>query len=323
MDERRRINNGRELLAVELEGIEAVRDRLDGAFSQAIDLMHGRRGKLVVVGMGKSGIVGRKFAATLTSTGNPAVFLHPAEGLHGDLGIVQRGDVALVLSNSGSSPEVVELLEALKRLSVPVIALTAVTDSPLGRVAEVVLDVAVPKEACPMGLAPTASTTATLALCDALAVVLLEEAGFTSEDFGHLHPGGALGRRLRRVEDLMHTGADVPTVPQDAPVREALVEMTGKRLGITGVLDGEGRLVGVITDGDLRRALERHRDDLLDRTAGDLMTDAPKTIRPSALAETAIARMDEHRITCLFVSNGDGRPIGAIHLHDLLRGEVR
>lgn len=309
----------REVLELEIEGIAALRDRLDAGFGRAVDLLRGRRGKIVVIGMGKSGIVGRKFAATLTSTGSPAVFLHPAEGLHGDFGIVQRGDVAVVISNSGASTEIISLLGGLKRLEVPVIAMTADAGSPLGRAADEILDVSVPREACPLNLAPTTSTTATLALCDALAVVLLEELGFTPEDFGHLHPGGALGRRLRRVHELMHEGDAMPLVREDTPMPEVLVVMTERRLGIAGVVAADGRLSGVITDGDLRRALE-NRPDLLQTRAAEIMTHEPKTVPPHVLAQAALGRLEAHKITCLFVVDDAGKPVGVLHLHDLLRG---
>lgn len=314
-----RLSRAREVIDIEIEGLLAVRDRLDGAFAEAVDRIRSRSGKIVVIGMGKSGIVGRKAAATLSSTGSPAVFLHPAEGLHGDLGLVQRGDVAIVISNSGASPEIVEIIAALKRLDVPIIALTAVPESPLGRAGDLLLAITVPREACPMGLAPTTSTTATLALCDALAVVLLEEAGFTAEDFGHLHPGGALGRKLRRVSELMHRGPALPLVGEQTSMREVLVTMTTGRFGTAGVVDRENRLVGIITDGDLRRALAAD-EGLLGRTAAEVMTRAPRTIEPTALVQTALARLEQHKISALFVIDDDGRPVGLIHLHDLLGG---
>lgn len=314
-----RLRRAREVIDVEIEGLLAVRNRLDEAFAEAIERIRSRKGKIVVIGMGKSGIVGRKAAATLSSTGSPAVFLHPTEGLHGDLGLVQRGDVAIVISNSGASPEIVEIIAALKRLDVPIIAMTAVPESPLGRAGEVLLAITVPREACPMGLAPTSSTTATLALCDALAVVLLEEQGFTAEDFGHLHPGGALGRKLRRVSELMHSGPALPIVGEQTSMREVLVTMTTGRLGTAGVVDHEGRLVGIITDGDLRRALAAD-EGLLARTAAEVMTRGPRTIEPTALVQTALARLEQHKISALFVIDNDGRPLGLIHLHDLLGG---
>ncbi len=321
MNNDRRLDLARSVLEIEIDGVRQVYDRLSGAFVEAVDRLLARTGKIVVIGMGKSGIVGRKLAATLTSTGNPAVFMHPAEGLHGDLGIVQQGDAAIVISNSGSSSEIIDVLEALKRIGVSIIGLTANLDSPLGSIADTVLDISVPREACPMGLAPTASTTAALALGDALAVVLLEESGFTEEEFGHLHPGGALGRRLRRVREVMHQGDDIPAVHMDAPMQDVLVEMTSKRLGIAGILDNDNQLVGIISDGDLRRALEKD-PDVLSKTAAQVMTGSPKTIAPDTLTVSALATMERFEITCLFVVDTDRTPIGAIHLHDLLKSRA-
>jgi len=315
------LTRARMVLDTEIEALTAVAARLDERLAIAVNLLASRRGKVVVIGIGKSGIVGRKCAATLTSTGTPAVFLHPVEGMHGDLGIVQRGDVAIVISNSGESPEIVEILKALKRLRIPLIALTGKPHSTLAEHAEVVLDAGVPREACPMGLAPTSSTTAALALCDALAVVLLEVAGFTSDDFAERHPSGALGRRLRRVDELMHRGEAIPLVGPDTPMRDVLVEMTSKRLGVAGVAVAQ-QLRGVITDGDLRRALADH-DDFLAHPAEALMTRKPKTITADALAETALAQMEGWAITVLFVTDDAGYVQGVVHLHDLLRGEVR
>jgi arabinose-5-phosphate isomerase len=277
---------------------------------------------VIVTGVGKSGIVCRKIAATLASTGTPAFFLHAGEGSHGDLGTLVRGDVVLAVSNSGESAEVLSLLPLARRLGLPLIAVCGNLDSTLARSADVVLDVSVPEEACPLGLAPTASTTATMALGDALAIALLEERGFSAEDFALLHPAGALGRRLLRVEELMHRGGEVPLVPERAAFTDTLVEMTSKRLGVTGVVNGAGELVGVITDGDLRRKLER-TVDLRTLSARDLMTTAPKTIGGGALAAEAVAIMERHAITSLFIlAAGSRRPAGVIHLHDLLRAGV-
>lgn len=312
-----RIDLAKSVIDIEIEGLRRVTQNLGASLSQAVDLLQRRRGKIVVIGIGKSGIVGRKLAATLTSTGSPAVFLHPAEGLHGDLGIVQRGDACILISNSGSNPEIVDLLEPLKRLGVPLIAFTSNQDSVLAKNSNVVLDISVPMEACPMGLAPTASTTAALALGDALAVVLLEESGFTPEDYAYLHPGGALGRKLKRVRDVMQKGEALPTVKLETPMPHVLVEMSLKRLGITAVVDSDGRLVGAISDGDLRRGLERD-PNLLSKTAGQAMSPKPKTVSANALAAAAIEQMEEHKITVLFVADERGAPIGAVQLHDLL-----
>jgi len=275
---------------------------------------------VVVSGLGKSGLVCRKIASTLASTGTPALFLHAAEGLHGDIGMLTRGDVLLAVSNSGST-EVLALLAPARRLGLPVVAMTGDPASQLGRSADVVLDVSVAEEACPLGLAPTASTTATLALGDALAIALLERRGFGAEDFGTLHPGGALGRRLRRVDELMHVGDEMPLVAGTASMGDALREMSLKRLGLTGVVATDGTLAGIITDGDLRRAVQTHRD-LLSLSAAALMTRTPKTVPAGALAESALSLMEQYAITALFILDGDGRPAGVLHLHDLLRAGV-
>lgn len=311
----------RRVFAIEGAALEAIAARLDASFTQALDLMHACRGKVVVTGMGKSGIIGRKIAATLTSTGTPALFLHAAEAAHGDAGVSVKGDVVIALSTSGET-EVIRLLPLIKRLGLPLIAMTGNPDSTLGRAADVVLDVGISEEACPMGLAPTASTTATLVMGDALAVALLERKGFGPDDFAVLHPAGALGRRFLAVRDLMHTGAGVPIVHEHTPLREAILEMTGKRLGVTAVTDDGGRLIGVITDGDLRRVLER-AVNVDTAQAAQVMSRGPKTIEAEALAARAVAIMEQHSITSLFcVDPADGRPLGVIHLHDLLKAGV-
>jgi arabinose-5-phosphate isomerase len=311
----------RRVLAIESAAIEALAARLDARFAGAVDLIAASSGKVVVTGMGKSGHVCRKIAATFASTGTPAFFLHSAEALHGDLGMLTRGDLLLAVSNSGETREILDLLPAAKRLALSIIALTGSPDSTLARAADVVLDVSVAEEACPMGLAPTASTTVTLALGDALAVALLEQRGFRSEDFASLHPAGALGRKLLRVADLMHTGAALPGVAVTAPMTEILLEIGAKRLGVTCVLDDRGRLAGIVTDGDLRRALAQP-DDIRARTAATVMNPHPKTIPADALAATAVATMERHSITSLVIVDAAGRPLGIIHLHDLLRAGV-
>jgi arabinose-5-phosphate isomerase len=326
-----RLARARRVLDVEAGAIAALRDRLDASFARALDVLLACRGKVVVTGVGKSGIVCRKIAATLASTGTPAFFLHAGEGSHGDLGSLERGDVLIAISHTGESEEVLRLLPVARRLSVPLIALSGDLDSTLAQSADVTLDVSVPEEACPLGLAPTASTTATMAMGDALAVALFEERGFSAEDFALLHPSGALGRRLRRVEDLMHRGEAVPLVPETASLRDTLVEMTSKRLGVTGVIDGAADLVGIVTDGDLRRGLESTAD-VRALTARDLMTrfrradragEPPMTIAGSALAAEAVAAMERHKITSLFIlADGSRRPVGVIHLHDLLRAGI-
>ena len=316
------VREARRVLAIEASAVAALADRLDARFDRALELLRLCDGKVVVTGMGKSGLICRKIAASLTSTGTPALFLHAAEAAHGDAGVFMKGDVVVALSSSGETDEILRLLPLIKRMDLPLIALTGETTSTLARAADVVLDVSVAEEACPMGLAPTASTTAALALGDALAVALLGRKGFGPQDFAVLHPGGTLGRRLQKVQDLMHTGDALPLVRLGTPFRDTLLEITGKRLGVTGVLDDEGALVGVITDGDLRRALERI-DDLRASTAADIMTRNPKTITAAALAEQAVALMERLSITSLFVLGEPHRkPAGIIHLHDLLRARV-
>jgi arabinose-5-phosphate isomerase len=294
---------------------------LDHNFARAVALVAGCKGKVVVTGLGKSGQICRKIASTLASTGTPAFFLHAVEGLHGDLGMLNREDVVLALSYSGET-DVIRLLPAIKRLALPLIAMTGEPNSTLGRAADVVLDASVGEEACPMGLAPTASTTVALALGDALAVAALERKQFRTEDFAGLHPGGNLGRRLMRIGELIHSGEGLPLVPERATLAETLREMSEKRLGITGVVDARGALVGVITDGDLRRALQRF-GELGARSAGALMTSNPKTVPVDALAEQALAIMERHGITSLFVLADPGpKPVGIVHLHDLLKAGV-
>jgi arabinose-5-phosphate isomerase len=316
-----RLDRARRVLGIESDALATLRDRIDERFARALDLLLACRGKVVVTGIGKAGLVGRKIAATFASTGTSAVFLHAAEASHGDAGTVAHGDVLLALSYSGET-EVLGLLPLVRRFGVPVIAVTGNADSSLARSADVVLDVSVADEGCPLGLAPMASTTTMVGLGDALAAVLLEERGFTQSDFALLHPGGALGRRLVRVEDLMRRGDEVPVVADTAPLRDVLVEMTSKRLGMTVVVDGAGALVGIVTDGDLRRALER-TGDVGRLVARDLMTRTPRTIAPSALGAQAWAIMEQHRITSLLVVAEDSRtPAGVVHLHDILRAGV-
>ena len=308
----------RRVLAIEARAIENLIDRLDENFVRAVELVSNCRGRVVVTGMGKSGIICRKIAATLSSTGTPSVFLHPAEALHGDLGMIVKDDAVIAVSNSGETDELVQLLETLKRLSVPLISLLGRTRSTLGNASDVVLDVSVDEEACPMGLAPTASTTALLALGDALAMAVLEKKGFTTEDFAVLHPRGQLGFKLRRVENLMHTGDELPRVKTDAPMRDVLYEMSRKGLGVTSVVDDKGKLVGVISDGDLRRQLETD-EALLSKKAGECMTRDPVTIGGQELATSALALIEERKITSLLVPDGNGGIAGIIHLHDLWR----
>ena len=318
-----RIARAARVLAVEASAIEGLRRKVDARFGKAVDLLKAAQGKIVVTGMGKSGLIARKIASTMASTGTPAFFLHSADGIHGDLGMVRRGDVVIALSNSGETEEIVRLLPVFQRMGLPVIALTGKPDSTLGRYADVVLDVGVPEEACPMGLAPTASTTAALAMGDALAVVLFEEKGFSEEDFARLHPGGALGRRLQTVADLMHTGDAIPMVASETPLKDALFVISAKRLGVTGVVDGEGNLAGVITDVDVRRATAAGVD-LFKTTAREVMSASPKRIGAAELAAAALRKMEEYSITSLFVFDAGSpmKPIGIVHIHDLLKAGV-
>ncbi len=310
------------VLRLEAEAILGLIPKLDASFERAVELLRRCAGRVIVTGMGKSGLVGRKIAATLASTGTPAYFLHPAEGVHGDIGMVARGDVVLALSNSGETDEVLAVLPPLKRLGVPIVLLTGNPTSTLARQCEVVLDVSVPEEACPMNLAPTSSTTAALAVGDALAMVLLELRGLRPEDYAALHPRGTLGwRALFRVADLMLTGEAVPLVGQTTPLRDVIVEMTKKRKGVTTVVDAAGRLVGVITDGDLRRLhLSGTPIDAL--SAGEVATREPKTIRGDDLAAKALEVMETWQITSLVIVDGESRPIGLIHMHDILRAKI-
>lgn len=307
----------RRVLEIEAAAIRSLADGLDSGFDAAVALLHGTTGRVVVTGIGKSGIVGQKIAATLASTGTPAFFLHPAEAIHGDLGMILAGDVVLALSHSGETEEVVALLPHVRRRGAKLVALTGRRASTLGREADAVVEAAIHEEACPLNLAPTASTAAQLAMGDALAMALSVEKGFRPEDFAALHPGGKLGKRFLRVSDLMHAGSDVPLVPPDAPMKDVVYEMSKKRLGITGVVDAEGRLAGVVSDGDLRRLLEREGEKAWSADAAFAMNRSPKTIAAGAFATEALRLMEEKKITSLFIVDGDGRPGGIVHLHDL------
>jgi arabinose-5-phosphate isomerase len=316
------LESARRTFDIEAAALGALRARLDGAFAAACRICLGCRGRVIVTGMGKSGHVARKIAATLASTGTPAFFLHPGEASHGDIGMITRGDVLLALSNSGETPELLALLPPLKRLATPLIALTGNAASTLALAADVHLDVGVPQEACPHNLAPTASTTAALVMGDALAVALLEARGFSADDFARTHPGGTLGRRLLlHVEDIMRRGDALPRVGVDTLVAEGLLEMTGKGLGMTAVLDKEQRVVGIFTDGDLRRALDR-RVDVHNATMQQVMTPGGRSIGARELAAAAAAQMELHRVTALLVTDSERRLIGALNVHDLLRAGV-
>jgi arabinose-5-phosphate isomerase len=314
------LSEGRRVLRSEAGAVAALADRLSHDFIEAVELLHRARGRIIVTGVGKSGIVARKVAATLTSTGTPATFLHPVDGLHGDLGIVSREDVGIFISKSGATSELAGLMEYLARLGVPVIALTGRVDSPLARHARLVLDCGVSQEACPLDLAPTSSTTAALAMGDALAMVLLQRKGFRSEDFARLHPGGALGRKLTlRVHDLM-VGEGYPEIPRDARMRDCIVPLAHMR-GTVPITDSDGRVVGVVTAGDLTRLMERD-EEFLDVPVEDVMTKAPRVTSPDQLAGAVVRVMEEHGIMALPVVDEGGRLMGVVHLHDLLRSGV-
>ncbi|MFN6999495.1 KpsF/GutQ family sugar-phosphate isomerase [Elioraea tepidiphila] len=312
------IAEARRVIETEAAALATLAAALDGSFGRALDRLAAVTGRIVVTGMGKSGHVGRKIAATLASTGSPALFVHPAEASHGDLGMIAPADAILALSNSGETPELSDILGYARRFAIPLVAVTSRADSTLARHADVALVLPAAPEACPMGLAPTTSTTLMLALGDAIAVALLARKGFSASDFRVFHPGGRLGQRLARVRDLMHAGAEVPLAPETTRMDEALVIMTAGRFGCLGLTDEAGRLSGIITDGDLRRHME---PGLLGRRAAEVMTRNPRTIGPDALGAEALRMMNERRITALFVVE-DGRPSGILHVHDLLRAGV-
>ncbi|HRQ81961.1 MAG TPA: KpsF/GutQ family sugar-phosphate isomerase [Azospirillaceae bacterium] len=308
----------RRVLDMEAAGLRLLADSLDDSFDRAVSLLHAVSGRIIVTGMGKSGHVGRKIAATLASTGAPSFFVHPAEASHGDLGMVTKADAVLALSNSGDTAELSDIIAYTRRFEIPLIGVTRRAPSTLADQADVLLLLPPAPEACPLGLAPTTSTTMTLALGDALAVALLEARGFTAADFRQFHPGGKLGQSLLLVTDVMHAGGDMPLCRLDAPLQEVILEMTGKRLGCVGVVDSDGRLAGVVTDGDLRRHLSH---EMMSASAESLMSRQPKTIRPKALAAEALGEMNKRQITSLFVVD-QGRPLGVVHIHDCLRAGV-
>jgi arabinose-5-phosphate isomerase len=312
------LDAGRRVLRIEAEALLALAEALDGSFERAVERLAKTRGRTVVTGMGKSGHIARKIASTLASTGTPALYVHPGEASHGDLGMITQDDAVLALSNSGETAELADIVAYTRRFSIPLLAVVGRAHSSLAEAADLALVLPARPEACPMGLAPTTSSTVMLALGDALAVALLERRGFGAREFSLLHPGGKLGKKLVRVEDLMHRGGALPLVTLDTPMSDVLLEMTAKRLGCVGVLDGMGVLTGIITDGDLRRHMQ---DGLLGRRATEIMTAAPRTIQPHALAAEAIRVMNECAITMLFVVEGK-RPVGALHLHDCLRAGV-
>ena len=313
------LDAGRRVLDIEARAVQALIQRLDSGFSEAVDLLYDCKGKVVVSGMGKSGLIGQKIAATMASTGTPSFFLHPAEGLHGDLGMVARRDLLIAISNSGETQEILQLLPFMERMGIPVVSIVGRMGSTLAKNSAVALDVSVAEEACSMGLAPTASTTAALAMGDALAVALLEKRGFKEQDFAQFHPGGTLGRRLLvKVRDLMHKGQGVPQVQEMVLGSEAILEMSAKKLGMTTVVSRTGALVGIITDGDLRRFLQQG-GDFSKVTAGSLASRRPKLIGPDELAAKAEEMMERYSITTLVVADSAKRIVGVVHLHDLLK----
>ncbi len=316
------LETARQVLRIEADAIAGLVTRLDETFDRAVDALESCQGRVVTSGMGKSGIICRKIAATFSSTGTPAMFLHPAEAVHGDLGMLARGDIVILVSNSGQTDELLRLLSTIKRLGLPLISLVGDVHSKLAEHSDLVLDIGVDREACAMGLAPTASTTVALALGDALAIALSQRKGFRPEEFARLHPGGGLGKKLALVADLMHVGEAVPVVRKGTIMEQAIGEMSRKGLGVVAVATEDGTLLGVVSDGDLRRHLERDRTGFLDRRVEECMTTSPVTIQASEMATRALDILEKHRITSLMVVDGSGRIIGIIHLHDLWGTEL-
>ena len=317
------IKKGKEVIRIEAEAVADLEKSINEDFAKAVEVMYNATGRIVLTGMGKSGLIARKIVATLNSTGTPAIYLHPTDALHGDLGMVRKEDVVILISKSGATEEVVNLLPMLRRLGVTLILMSSNNQSKLGIECDVFLNIGVKEEACPHDLAPTASTTATLAMGDALSVALLQKRGFTAEDFAFLHPGGSLGKRLSlKIEEIMIKGKDVPIVNENASIKDVILEITSKRLGATSVVDELGILKGVITDGDLRRLLEKTLD-IKDLTAKDIMTKNPKVIQADYLASFALQQMENFKITSLIVNNSQSKPVGIIHLHDLINLGLR
>lgn len=315
-------DTARRVLEIEAQAILELAPRLDESFDRAVELLFECPGRVVVTGMGKSGFIAQKISATLASTGTPSLYLHPVEAVHGDLGRIVKGDVLVAISASGDTEEILALVPQVKRLGSPLVAITGNSRSFVAQAADVNLDASIRQEACPLGLAPTASTTAALAMGDALSMALIERRGFTVDDFAVLHPGGRLGKKLLRVEDLMSTGEKIPRVSPETAMKEVLFEMTRKRLGLTTVTDPDGRLLGMISDGDLRRQMERHGYTLLDRTAAECMTRSPVLIGRRELATRALDVMEGRKITALLVTDAEGRIEGVVHLHDLWNTEM-
>ena len=317
------IEQAKRVLKIEADAISALIDRVDDNLIKAVDIIYSCTGRVVVTGMGKSGLIGKKIAATLASTGTPALFLHPAEGGHGDIGMVTKGDVVIAISNSGETDEIIRILPVLERLDIKLIALTGNISSTLAKASDVILDVSVKEEACPMGIVPTASTTAALVMGDALAVTLLSKRDFREEDFAFFHPGGNLGRRLLLTAgELMHAGTSIPSIDINTLMRDAIIEISSKRLGMTTVIDSTLKLRGIVTDGDLRRGLEKWGEKFFSLKAEDVMTKNPKTITRDTLAVKAVSLMEKHSITSLIVVDPEGKTEGVVHLHDLLKAGI-
>jgi arabinose-5-phosphate isomerase len=317
------IETGKEVIRIEAEAVKNLYDKIDANFAKAVELIMKSEGRVVLTGVGKSGLIARKIVATLNSTGTPAIYLHPTDALHGDLGMVRREDVVILLSKSGATEELQMLIPMLKRLRVPLIGILGAVKSRMSKQMDVVLDVEVLEEACPYDLAPTASTTASLVMGDAISVALLRRRGFTEQDFAMLHPGGSLGKRLSlKISEIMITDEAIPIVTRNTSFKDSILEITSKRLGVTCVVDDDGILIGVITDGDLRRLLERETN-LSELVAFEMMTENPKSMKPGQLASYALQRMESYKITCLPVTDKDEKPVGIIHLHDLVNLGLR
>lgn len=318
------IEIAKRVLEIESEAVKKLIDRLDENFSKAVDLIYEARGRVVVTGMGKSGIIGKKIASTFASVGTPALFVHAAEGIHGDLGMIVRDDLIIAISNSGETEEIITLVPNLKRFGNKLIGITGNIHSTLAKESDIVLDVGVEQEACSLGLVPTASTTATLAMGDALAMALVEKRGFKEDDFAVFHPGGSLGKKLLlKVKDLYHTGTEIPIVKEDALLKDVIFEISSKRLGVTAVVNGSGQLAGIITDGDLRRLMEKKvNNDIFNTKASQFMSKNPKTIETDDLASKALRIMEEFSITSILITDNNKKPVGIIHLHDILKAGV-
>ncbi len=317
------IEKAKQVLKIESEAIQALINRIDDTFVKTVELLDKCKGRVVITGIGKSGIIGKKISATLASIGVPSIFLHAADGTHGDLGMITSNDMVIAISNSGESEEILNLLPAIKRFNVTLVSMTGNLNSTLAKKSNIVLNISVKEEACPLGLVPTASTTATMALGDALAMALLDKRGFKEEDFAVLHPSGSLGKKLLiQVDDLMHIGSNIPIINKDAPLKDVIMEISSKKLGMAIVVNQDDKVLGIITDGDLRRLMEKKEKDTFKTTAEEMMSTNPKTIEKNALAARALQIMEKHSITSLIITNGSKGPTGIIHLHDILKAGV-